>query len=222
MIVAESFNLHTFANAFRFLWDDRSFVATKALEHIELSAIAIGIGIVIALPLGGLARPPASRLVPRDQRLESRPGAPESRGDLGRAPGLWIGHTVVILALIVLAAPLILTNSYVGVDPVEAEVVEAARGWASRRSRCSRASSFPLPCRSSSRESHGCRLRRRDRDAGGCRGWRVARRHHLQPGDVLSLWGRRRGHGRLVPRVLGVFLVCGTAALAHPSWLAPC
>src|SRR5439155_14887769 len=52
VIVAEGFNVHTFANAFRFLWDDRSFVATKTLEHLQLSAISIGIAILIALPLG--------------------------------------------------------------------------------------------------------------------------------------------------------------------------
>ncbi len=34
----------------------------------------------------------------------------------------------MILALVVLAAPLILTNSYVAVDGVDADVVEAARG----------------------------------------------------------------------------------------------
>jgi osmoprotectant transport system permease protein len=43
-------------------------------------------------------------------------------------PALGIGHTVVVLALVVLAAPLILTNSFVGVDSVEPEIVEAARG----------------------------------------------------------------------------------------------
>jgi osmoprotectant transport system permease protein len=128
VIIAEGFNAHTFANAFRFLWDDRSFVATKTVEHLELSAISIGVAILIALPLGVWLGH-----IHRGSFLAI------NVSNLGRAlpslavisiglPALGIGHTVVILALVVLAAPLILTNSFVGVDSVEPEVVEAARG----------------------------------------------------------------------------------------------
>jgi osmoprotectant transport system permease protein len=128
VIVAEGFNVHTFANAFRFLWDDRSFVATKTLEHLELSAIAIGIAIVLALPLGVWLG-----------HIHRGSFIAINVSNLGRAlpslavisvglPVFGIGHTVVILALVVLAAPLILTNSFVGVDSVEAEIVEAAEG----------------------------------------------------------------------------------------------
>ena len=52
MILAETLTWHTLGDAFRFLWDDRGFVATKSLEHVELSAIAVGIAVVLALPLG--------------------------------------------------------------------------------------------------------------------------------------------------------------------------
>lgn len=128
MIVAESFNLHTLANAFRFLWDDRSFVTTKALEQLQISAIAIGIGIAIAFPLGVWLG-----------HLHRGSFFAINVSNLGRAlpslaiiavglPAFGIGHTVVIIALIVLAAPLILTNSYVAVDGVDNDVVEAARG----------------------------------------------------------------------------------------------
>ena len=167
MIVAEGFNVHTFANAFRFCWDDRSFVATKSLEHIELSRSHLVIAIVIALPLGvwlgHLHR--GSFLAINVSNLGRALPSLAVISSASRPSG--IGSHRVILALVVLAAPLILTNSFVGVDPVEAGVVEAARGWASRRCRCSRASSFRSPCRSSSRDPHGCGLRRRDRDAGG-------------------------------------------------------
>ena len=47
-------------------------------------------------------------------------------------PFLGIGHTVVILALVVLAWPVMLTNAYVAVDGVEEDVVEAARGMGLR------------------------------------------------------------------------------------------
>jgi osmoprotectant transport system permease protein len=126
--VAEGFNVHTFADAFRFLWDDRGLLATKALEQVQLSAIAIGIAAAIALPfgvwLGHIHRGSFFAI---------------NISNLGRAlpslavisiglPAFGIGHTVVILALIVLAAPLILTNSYVAVDSIDEDIVEAARG----------------------------------------------------------------------------------------------
>jgi osmoprotectant transport system permease protein len=126
--LAAGFSLSTFSDAFRFLWDDRSFVATKALEQIQLSAIAIGIAAVIALPLGVWLGH-----IHRGSFLAI------NISNLGRAlpslavisvglPFFGIGHTVVILALVVLAAPLILTNSYVAVDGIDTDVVEAARG----------------------------------------------------------------------------------------------
>jgi osmoprotectant transport system permease protein len=126
--VAAGFSLSTFGDAFRFLWDDRSLLVTKALEQIQLSAIAIGIAAVIALPLGVWLG-----------HLHRGSFLAINVSNLGRAlpslavisvglPLFGIGHTVVILALVVLAAPLMLTNAYVAVDGVDADVVEAARG----------------------------------------------------------------------------------------------
>ena len=43
-------------------------------------------------------------------------------------PFLGIGTTAVIIALVVLAFPPILTNSYVAVDQVDADIVDAAKG----------------------------------------------------------------------------------------------
>jgi osmoprotectant transport system permease protein len=128
MMLAEGFNVHTFANAFRFIWDDRGFVAHKALEHVELSAVAVAIAVVIAFPLGVWLG-----------HLHRGSFLAINMSNLGRAlpslavisvflPALGIGHTVVVIALVVLAAPLILTNAYVAVDNVEGDVVEAARG----------------------------------------------------------------------------------------------
>ena len=128
MIVAQGFNLHTFAEAFRFLWNDHSLLTTKALEQLQLSAIAIGIAAVIALPLGVWLG-----------HMHRGSFFAINISNLGRAlpslavisvglPVFGIGHTVVILALVVLAAPLMLTNSYVAVDGIDEDVVEAARG----------------------------------------------------------------------------------------------
>jgi ABC-type proline/glycine betaine transport system permease subunit len=76
--LAAGFSLQTFGDAFRFLWDDRALLATKALEQLQLSAIAIGIAAAIALPLG-VWLGHAHRGYTRDQCLEPRSRAAESR-----------------------------------------------------------------------------------------------------------------------------------------------
>jgi osmoprotectant transport system permease protein len=128
VIVAATFTLHTFVDAFRFLWDDRGLLGTKTAEQVELSAIAIGIAMALALPagvwLGHLHRGSFLAI---------------NTSNIGRAlpslavisiglPFFGIGHSVVILALVVLAWPVMLTNAYVAVDRVDEDVVEAARG----------------------------------------------------------------------------------------------
>jgi osmoprotectant transport system permease protein len=128
MIVAAQFSLHTFVDAFRFIWNDRSLLATKTGEHLELSAIAIGISMVLALPLGVLLGH-----IHRGSFLAI------NVSNIGRAlPSLavisiglgifGIGYTDVVVALVVLAWPLMLTNAFVAVDTVDEDVVEAARG----------------------------------------------------------------------------------------------
>jgi osmoprotectant transport system permease protein len=126
--VAEGFNVHTFANAFRFLWDERSFVGTKVVEHLGLSAVSIGIAIAIALPIGvwlGHVHRGSFVAINGSNVLRALPSLAVISVFL---PVLGIGHTVVVIALVVLAAPLILTNAYVAVDGVDVDVVEAARG----------------------------------------------------------------------------------------------
>ena len=163
----------------------------------------------------------ATSIAARSSRSTSRTSAARCRASRSSPSGcrlFGIGHTVVILALVVLAAPLILTNSYVAVDGIDADVVEAARGmgltpWqvlVARRAAARAAAHLRG-------HSHGRGLRRRDRDAGGRRRRRLARRHHLQPGDVLPLRRRGRGDSRVAARVRGRFHVRGTAAVAHAA-----
>ncbi|HEY1512608.1 MAG TPA: hypothetical protein VGF66_02565, partial [Gaiellaceae bacterium] len=52
MIVADTANLHTFVDAFRFIGDNPHFLLTKTFEQIELSAAALGLALLAALPLG--------------------------------------------------------------------------------------------------------------------------------------------------------------------------
>jgi len=97
-------------------------------KHLELSAAALALACLIAIPLGlwlGHIR--------RGQFLAI------SLSNVGRAvPTLaliaffiayfGIGFTNVMLALMLLAIPPILTNTYVGVSQVDPDTVDAARG----------------------------------------------------------------------------------------------
>jgi osmoprotectant transport system permease protein len=121
-------NLSVFADAMRFVVDNSDLLWDKTLEHVALSAAAVGVALVIALPLGvGLGH------------LHRFSWIAISVANVGRAlPTLVviavllvfmsIGNTVVAIALVVLAVPPILTNAYVGVSEVDQETVEAARG----------------------------------------------------------------------------------------------
>ena len=123
-----SLDLGVFGDALRFVVDERRLILEKTWEHLLLSGAAMAIAVVIALPLGVWLghRHRGSFLA-------------VNVANLGRAlPSLaviavgfvflGVGFWSVALALVVLAIPPILTNAYVAVDGVEAEIVEAARG----------------------------------------------------------------------------------------------
>jgi osmoprotectant transport system permease protein len=120
----------TFLDAFRFMGDNAGLLVTKTVEHVELSGAALGIALVLALPLG-------LWLGHRHRGLF----VALSASSLGRAlPSLVLiafGVTLLpfvpffwnnALALVVLAVPSILANSYFGIAGVDRDVVEAARG----------------------------------------------------------------------------------------------
>jgi osmoprotectant transport system permease protein len=117
-----------FIDAFRFIPDHAGLLLDKSGELSELAFAALGIALVVAMPLG-------LWLGHRHRGLFLALGV----SSLGRAlPSIaliglfiaWLGvgfwnNTV---ALVVLAVPPILTNSYFAVDGVERDAVEAARG----------------------------------------------------------------------------------------------
>ncbi|HVS85485.1 MAG TPA: ABC transporter permease subunit [Gaiellaceae bacterium] len=128
MTLAEQFHPHTFVDAFRFMGDHTGLLLSKAGEQVELSAVALGIALVLALPLG-------LWLGHLHRGLFLAAGV----ANLGRAlPSLVLiafGLTVLgigfwnnTLALVVLAAPPILTNAYFAIDGIDRDAVEAARG----------------------------------------------------------------------------------------------
>lgn len=137
-------DLGVFADALEFVVDERRLILEKTWEHLELSAAALAIALVVALPLGAWLG-----------HLHRGSVLAVNVANLGRAlPSLVIiavafvflgvGFWSVALALVVLAIPPILTNAYVAVDGVEADAVEAARGMGMSRWQIIRRIELPL------------------------------------------------------------------------------
>ena len=120
--------MSTFIDALQFIVDRRELLLEKTWEHIVLSGAAIGVALLIAVPLGVVLG-----------HLHRGSFVAINLSNVGRAlPSLAViaiglgflgfGFTNVLVALVILAVPPILTNAYVAVDEVEPEAVEAARG----------------------------------------------------------------------------------------------
>jgi osmoprotectant transport system permease protein len=128
--------VHEFVEAFRFIARDGAVpgapglpsLAHLTLETLKVSAIGVAISVAIALPLGVWLGH-----IHRGSFLAI------NVGNIGRAlPSLVVlaigdaflglGLTVVELALVILAVPPIVTNAYLGVDGVDRDLVDAARG----------------------------------------------------------------------------------------------
>jgi osmoprotectant transport system permease protein len=128
MTLADSANLHTFVEAFRFIGDHPSLLASKALDQLELSGAALGLALLVALPLGVALG-----------HLHRGSSLAIGASIVGRAlPSLvliatfltvlGIGFVNNMVALAVLATGPILTNAFDSVDGVDRDAVEAARG----------------------------------------------------------------------------------------------
>jgi osmoprotectant transport system permease protein len=127
-MIGDAANAHTFVEALRFIVDNPALLLTKAWEQMELSAAALGLALLVALPLGLLLG-----------HLHRGSNIAIGTSIVGRAlPSIFLiavfltllglGFTNNMIALAVLAIGPILTNSYLAVDGVDADAVEAARG----------------------------------------------------------------------------------------------
>jgi osmoprotectant transport system permease protein len=128
MILLDEANAATFGKAFEFIADHPGFLLTKALEQLELAGAALGIALVVALPVGvmlGHFHRGSNVAIGSSIVVRSLPSL-VLIGVLLTVLG--IGFVNNMTALAVLATGPILTNAYDGVDGVERDVVEAARG----------------------------------------------------------------------------------------------
>jgi len=121
-----------FRKAFPFIRDHWGLIRHDTAVHLELSLYSILIAIAIGVPLGIYLG-----------HLHRWSFLAINVSNIGRAlpsvavlaillPWVGIGYADVIIALVVLAFPPILTNTYVAVDQVDVDSVDAANGMGLR------------------------------------------------------------------------------------------
>jgi osmoprotectant transport system permease protein len=128
MTLGDNFRPGTFPDALRFIADHPGFLAHKAVQQLELSGAALGVALLVALPLGIILG-----------HLHRGSGLAIGASLIGRAlPSLvliatfltvlGLGFTNNMVALAVLAIGPILTSAYSAIDGLDRDIVEAARG----------------------------------------------------------------------------------------------
>jgi osmoprotectant transport system permease protein len=124
--------MKTFREAIEFLFDNTGLIWDKTLEHIWLSGAAIGVAVVIAIPLGvwlGHRHRGSFLAINVSNVGRALPSLAVISIGLGI---LGVGFLNVMVALVILAAPVMLTNAYVAVDQVDQDAVRAARAMGMR------------------------------------------------------------------------------------------
>src|SRR5215217_2339698 len=119
--------MQTFVDAIQFLFDNLSLIWEKTVEHLALSGAAVGVAMAVAIPLGvWLGHRHRGSFIAINVSNVGR--ALPSLAVLSIGLGLLgVGFTNVLVALVILAAPVMLTNAYVAVDQVDQDAVRAAR-----------------------------------------------------------------------------------------------
>jgi osmoprotectant transport system permease protein len=122
----------TFENAIKFLGDNTGLIWDKTLEHIWLSLASLAVALVVAIPLGvwlGHLHRGSFLAINVSNVGRALPSLAVISIGLGL---LGVGFTNVMVALVILAAPVMLTNAYVAVDRVDQDAVRAARAMGMR------------------------------------------------------------------------------------------
>src|SRR6185312_5547499 len=119
--------MQDFVNAVKFFFNNLSLMADKTLAHLEISFASIAVAILIAVPLGvwlGHLHRWSFFAINTSTIGRALPSLAVISIGIGI---LGIGFANVLVALVILAAPVILTNAYVAVDQVDPDAVQAAR-----------------------------------------------------------------------------------------------
>lgn len=112
----------------KFFADNAGLLLEGAGNQIVLSVVAVVISVVIAVPIGviiGHLHRWSFLAINGGNVLRALP----TLAIIAVGIGLYgLGFVNILIALVILAFPLILTNTYVAVDGVDRDMVEAARG----------------------------------------------------------------------------------------------
>ena len=120
--------MSTFVDAIEFFFAHLSLFAAKTVEHLELSLAAVGVSFALAVPLGvWLGHLHRGSFVAINMANVGRAVPSLAIIAVGIAV-LGLGFVPTTTALVLLAAPIMLTNAYVAVDGVDPDAVDAARG----------------------------------------------------------------------------------------------
>jgi osmoprotectant transport system permease protein len=124
--------MQTFVDAIQFLFDNLGLIWDKTVEHLALSGAAVGLAMVLAIPLGvwlGHLHRGSFLAINVSNVGRALPSLAVISIGLGL---LGVGFLNVMVALVILAAPVMLTNAYVAVTQVDRDAVRAARGMGMR------------------------------------------------------------------------------------------
>lgn len=119
--------MHTLIQSLRFFGDNTGLMYDKTLAHLAISFASIGVAFILTVPLGvwlgHLHRGSflAINVSNIGRALPSLAVISLGIGILG------IGFANTMVALVILAGPVMLTNAYVAVDQVDPNAVQAAR-----------------------------------------------------------------------------------------------
>jgi osmoprotectant transport system permease protein len=119
--------VQTLLNSFTFFGNHPGLMWDKTLAHLAISFASIGVALAIAIPLGvwlGHLRRGSFLAINTSNVFRALPSLAMISIGIGL---LGIGFANVLVALVVLAAPVMFTNAYVAVEQVDHNAVEAAR-----------------------------------------------------------------------------------------------
>jgi osmoprotectant transport system permease protein len=113
-------------------WSGPDGIPQRLAEHVQISAESVAIGALIALPIG-IALGHYGRFGNLAINISNVGRALPSFGVLVIAFQVFgLGSLPILVALVALAIPPMITNSYVGLREVDPDVKEAARGMGYR------------------------------------------------------------------------------------------
>lgn len=124
--------MQTLIDAFKFFGNNLDLFRDKTLAHLAISFASVGVALAIAVPLGvwlGHLHRGSFFAINASNIGRALPSLAVISIGIGF---LGIGFKDTLVALVILAGPVMMTNAYVAVDQVDQNAVQAARAMGMR------------------------------------------------------------------------------------------